>query len=196
MNRVVTLFDGTKVHIECDDSELNDVLYRVMIAPFTEELNMAWLSNNQAEKRAKNYMDFVASLMIRNPAAYDIKSDRALDRVYANERATENMEAPVTRPSSKKSSNRKRRETIFSRIEKIRAENPDRSIVRVPVNTDCEFVYGGKRYVVKDPKYKPVFKRGFGDYYEYDTVFVLDNGTLKFFDQNMNPIASHYITEA
>lgn len=190
MNRTVTLFDGTKTRIECDDSELKEVLDRVMVQPFIKDFECGWLAKGNAENRVKNYISYVGSLMIVKPSEYGIQSERGMRRARAAEKKAI-ADSTVLKPKKQN-----KHETRFSRMEKLKAEHPNAHLVWVKVNTDGGFQYKGKRWRVTDVAYSPVKHRELGMYYKFDALLIMDDGKLAFYDQDIQPIALSQIKAA
>lgn len=55
MKQTVKDFRGRNVLIECSDDEIMDVVYDLLIAPFVDDFEYAWMSGTRAENRVKNY---------------------------------------------------------------------------------------------------------------------------------------------
>lgn len=55
MDQTVKDFNGRNVRIQCTDDEIKDVICDLLIAPFLEDFEYAWMSGTRAENKVKNY---------------------------------------------------------------------------------------------------------------------------------------------
>lgn len=188
MNREVRLYDGTKTRIICDDSELVEEINRIMIQPFERELNMAWLTKNGAEDRAKNYMSRVASLMITEPGEHGVIDHNVERKICIHERPVADINALPSNMSRLGAQRIKPGTSRMTKIDRLKKQFPSAQTTWSRMDTEGFIEYRGQRYQFDDPQYAPVKKRGFGDYYQFDRVLVLDGSELQFFGQNIEPV--------
>ena len=92
MDRTVTDYHGEKIRIVCGEDEIQDTLQKKLIDPFSEEIETAWLSGTKAEERTKNYLSYVASLMLREPDRHNVLSAEKI-------RSIQSIEIPVSQIS-------------------------------------------------------------------------------------------------
>ncbi len=189
MNRAVVDYHGNKLRIECDESDMVRVLNETLIKPFEDELNDAWHVDNGAGMRAKDYLSYVGTLMIRKPSEHGILSDNALDRIHMREVSVVSVDqlpdktnAPSKMPKSQLGT------TVFAKIEALKKRHPESRLVWAQMDTDCVVTHAGNSYQFDEAIYAPVKKRGFGDHYSFDRVLILDSSELMFFDPNIRRI--------
>lgn len=211
MNRDVRLYDGSTVHISCNDDKLSDTLYSVMIKPFEKAFASGWLASGergmQTENRIKNYMDYVATLMIRNPDEHNVLGHKKVDDIKANESTAGHIDdarkilcVDLAKDPDRKRKSRKRTKTTHEKIDTICRANPGNYIGWFTVDTYGFFTVSGTKYRVIDPHYSGKKMGGWdGLYYEFDKVFAVyrrqDDAAqvLRVYDQNCDLIEDKYI---
>lgn len=200
MDREVRLFDGTKARIVCDDSEIRDTVYRIMVEPFTADLEEGWLAKGAralvAENHVKKYLDYVGYLMITTPDKYGVLGKQKLEEIQSNEMLVESADGVRSHKSPPSVRRVKHTRTAFERYDLLYKLYPGSILSFTTVDTDGRFDYNGKSYVVTDHRYDAEVIAGWGDYYSMDRIWVLRDkatGRMDFFDQNMMPIDPKYI---
>lgn len=188
------------VHIECDDENVVPVIYKNMVEPFLEDIEQGWLAESTkqtgAEERVKNYLSHVASLMIRRPDEFGIKSEREMRKIQEREVPCESID-PMTHPIEKPLRVRKKpekKESQYDKIARIKREHPGAQFIWATVDVNGDFECGGQRYRVVDKRYAGRRAKGFsGTYYDFDKVWVVrwqegGKAVIRFYSQRVDEI--------
>lgn len=194
MDKAVTLFNGKKARICCDDCEVISVLYDLMIEPFIEDLECSWLLNTASETKAKGYLSYVGSLMIRDPISYNVKSDRSLERVAQREILVDDVDNVTSiNPVQNTKTKKKHEKTRFEKINPLITRHGSK-LVRCKVDTKSDFVLNGIKYHVSDNRYCGVESRGMKIYYPMDIIYCVDEEIKEFYTQEIDPIDQRCVT--
>lgn len=202
MNRLVRLYDGEKVRIECDEKDLNDTVTAIMIEPFEDDIWEGWLAKGErsmpAEVRVKGYLNYVGYLFLTEPDRHNILSRNKIDYIRSREIPTDEIEnshvpvKPLVRATKKK-----RQKTAFEKYMSLMSRRSGNKLQWVRVATDGEFVWDNMRYRVVDRRYAGRRIAGLdGLQYDYDRVWILSNadGTgVEFYDQRLEEIPPEHI---
>ena len=192
MNRTVVDYRGNRIRIQCADEELPTKLYEALIAPYLSDFEYAWLSGTRSEERAKNYLSYVAGLMLRRPNDHNIISARQLRKIHGIELTlgTTDTTAKNIRPLPVKPRKKQPSETRSSRLSAARDAHPGSEITYCRVDTRNRFSYKGVWFVIPSgvKEYAPK-QTANGALYDMDRVVVVDDaGNLYFYDQEMRRI--------
>lgn len=200
MDRWVRDFHGAKIRVQCDENELQTVLYERFIVPYLYELEYAWLAGNKAEEKVKGYLDYICSLMIRQPDKHNVIDPRKMRKIHTIELTGDGASelAREMRPVRSKAKKKPRRETRTMRIDKIHRQMPGCEVCICSVDTEGWFEYKGKAFLISSELtcYAPKVVKG-EELYDMDRVMVVEfeNG-LRFYDQNVFPIDSDFIIDS
>lgn len=204
MDRTVTDYHGEKIRIVCGEDEIQSTLQKKLIDPFSEEIETAWLSGTKAEERTKNYLSYVASLMLREPDRHNVLSAEKIRSIQSIEIPVSqisggNMEnqTPMDMQGQKTKNKIQRKETRFDRLMKIHREFPDGIFTACAVDTENKFIYREKAYEIDKSveAYLPETTKDGELYYAMDSILVLDDGKiLRYYDQDARPIDTEMIT--
>ena len=187
------------VHIECEDENVVPVIYENMVKPFLEDIEQGWLADSAkqagTEERVKNYLSHVASLMIRKPDDFGIKSERTLRKISTREIPCDDLGiAPLPDPPLRVRKKPEKKECQYDKIAKIRREHPDARFFWATVDVNGDFECGGQRYRVVDKRYAGRRAKGFsGTYYDFDKVWVVSwqeggEAVTRFYSQRVDEI--------
>lgn len=197
MDRWVRDYNGTKIRVECEESELQDVLYQRFIVPFLPDLEYSWMCGTRAEDRAKGYIDYIASLMIRQPDKHNVIDPRKMRKIQSRELTGDGAAdiAREMRPVKSKAKPKTRPETRTMRIDKIHKQYPGCKITICSVDTEGWFEFNGVALLLS-PELDCYAPKPTKDdvVYDMDRVMVVEykNG-LHFYDQNAYEIESTYV---
>ena len=204
MDRTVTDYHGEKIRIVCGEDEIQSTLQKKLIDPFSEEIETAWLSGTKAEERTKNYLSYVASLMLREPDRHNVLSAEKIRSIQSIEIPVSqisggNMEnqTPMDMQGQKTKNKIQRKETRFDRLMKIHRGCPDGIFTACAVDTENKFIYREKAYEIDKSveAYLPETTKDGELYYAMDSILVLDDGKiLRYYDQDARPIDTEMIT--
>lgn len=187
------------VHLECEEENVLPVIYDQMVEPFLDEIEQGWLAEHSgaipAEERIKNYLSHVASLMIRRPEDYGVKSERTLRKIAQKEIPCADLgigAAPVPPPKVLKKP--QKRECMYDKIARIKKEHPGATFTWITVDVNGDFEYEGHRLRVVDKRYAGRRAKGFsGLYYDFDKVWAVSwpegNGRVtRYYTQRVDEI--------
>lgn len=198
MDRWVRDYSGTKIRIQCEEDDLQAVLFEKLVAPYVADLEYSWMCGTKAEERAKGYLDYIGSLMIRQPDSHNVLDPRKMRKVHTVELTGDGAAsiAREMRPVKSKAKPKKKTQTRSDRIDQIKKRYPDCRISICKVDTDGDFVYGDihLRVSLELETYAP---KPAGDeaIYDMDRVIVVSHKDgICFYDQEANPIAGDYIS--
>lgn len=189
------------VHLDCEESDIMPIIYSRMVEPFLEDIEQGWLAESAnatgTEDRIKNYLSHVASLMIRRPEDFGIKSERAMRKIQAREVPVDSTVitgTPIERPLRVRKKPQKR-ETQYDKITRIKREHPDATFIWASVDVNGDFECDGRRYRVVDKRYAGRRAKGFsGTYYDFDKVWVVryteaGKTVIRFYSQRVDEIS-------
>lgn len=199
MDRTVVDYKGHRVRIQCADEEIPEVVYTTMVAPFLSDFEYSWLTGTRAEERVKNYLGYVAGLMLRRPKDHGVVSPRRMRKIHGIELTlgTTDSSPKNIQPLPVKTSRKEQGETKNSRINAIRVAHPNSKITYCRVNTDNRFEYNSASFAIHQAvkAYAPK-ETSIGRLYDMDRIVVVDDaGKLFFYDQEIHPIDSDYVAQ-
>lgn len=197
MDRWVRDYSGTKIRIQCEESELQTVLYEKLVAPYIADLEYSWMSGTKAEERAKGYLDYIGSLMIRQPDTHNVVDPRKMRKIHTIELTGEGAAeiAREMRPVRSRAKPKRKKQMRCERIDQIHKKYPGCKITICGVDTEGWFTYKGMELLLsgKLETYAPK-NAGNDVLYDMDRVMVVENSKgLFFYDQDANPIDAAYV---
>lgn len=192
MDRTVVDYKGQRVRVRCADEEAPKVLYETLVEPFLYDLEYSWLSGSRAEEHTKNYLAYIAGLMIRRPNDHNVIAPRQMRRIHGMELTLGETDASSKPVQSAPVKTRKRAnaETRTARFEAVRKIHPHGTINFCRVDTENHFHYKGNVFAIpiEEKAYAPKVT-SLGTLYDMDRIVVVDDaGRLYFFDQEVRPI--------
>lgn len=197
MDRWVRDYSGAKIRVLCDESELQTVLYERLIVPYIADLEYSWMSGTKAEERAKGYLDYVGSLMIRQPDKHNVVDPRKMRKIHSIELTGDGAAeiAREMRPVRSRVKPKPKVQTRSDRIEQIHKKHPGCAITICSVDTEGWFTYASRGLLISSEldtyAPKPTDK---DVVYDMDRIMVVeDRNGLFFYDQNAYPIDDAYV---
>lgn len=196
LDRNVKLFDGTTVRITCDDEDRAEVINSVMIEPFIDDITEGWLATGErsmpAEIKVKAYLTYIGYLLIEKPDSHGVLSMKKIRAIRNNELTNRDMDNPSPASPIAVNNRRGKVKTRFEKYTDITSGNTKLSCAAV--DTEGCFVYDDEIYKVVDSKYAGQKAAGWDcPYYQFDRIWIGDDGILSFYDQNLDPIPDEHI---
>lgn len=189
------------VHLVCDEEDVLDEVYKNMVEPFLGDIEQGWLAESSGalatEDRIKNYLSHVASLMIRRPEDYGVKSERTLRKVKEHEVLMPGVPSwgkPISDRPPRLRKKPEKRECMYDKIARIKKEHPGATFTWITVDVNGDFEYEGHRLRVVDKRYAGRRAKGFsGLYYDFDKVWAVSwpegNGRVtRYYTQRVDEI--------
>lgn len=169
-----------------------------MVMPFKDAFESTWLCGTIAEDRTKDYLDYVATLMIRRPDKHNVLSPVKQTNIKKMEISIISLDHLPQRitPADKKIIRRKaKRKTRIEHMEKIKKAHPGCKISFCSVDTANHFTYRGIEYAIDQAAtaYRGIETKE-GTFYPMTQIMIVDDGKLFFFDERLSPVDSKLIS--
>lgn len=196
MNQVVRDFRGEKVRIICEEQDVLETVYNVLVAPFASDFECGWMTNSNAENHVKNYLSYVGSLMIRKPDEHNVVSDRKQRKIKGMEITTDEIDKPKIKATPAPGKRKTVKSTKTSRLDDWRRKYPNADFTVCRVDTDGCFICNGFGFAVSTEVtgYTGVAVDGGEVYYPMDQVIVIDGDGMRIYlDQNAEQIKDEYV---